>query len=332
MNACPPAAVLQDRFARKIEYVRLSVIDRCDLRCFYCIPKGFHNFAQRVDWLDFTETERIIRIFGELGVNRVRLTGGEPLLRKGVAELAARLAALPGITDLSLSTNGTHLGKYAQSLKNAGISRVNVSLDSLQPERFHEITGGALQPVLDGLRIASAVGLAPIKINMVVMKGRNDDEVVDMVEYCLENNFTLRFIEAMPVGDTGRAANQHYLDLAAVRERLARHYPLLPGIMPGGGPARYARIAGTDLHIGFITPISRHFCETCNRVRLSVEGTLFPCLGQENEVSLRDAMRQGADDEALRQLIRHAIQNKPERHDFQTQPEKIQRVMAQTGG
>ncbi len=196
-------AALIDPFGRRIEYLRLSVTDKCNLRCFYCMPKGFRDFEQPEHWLTFDEIERIIKAFTELGVARVRLTGGEPLLRKNVAELSQRLTALPGLNDLSLSTNAVLLDKQANALQNAGVSRINVSLDSLQAERFKTITGGQLQPVLDGLMAAKQTGFSPIKINMVAMKGINDDEFADMIEFCLEHDFTLRFIETMPMGATG---------------------------------------------------------------------------------------------------------------------------------
>ncbi|MEA3243277.1 MAG: radical SAM protein, partial [Pseudomonadota bacterium] len=195
---------LIDPFGRSIDYVRLSVTDRCDLRCSYCLPKGFRNFEEPEDWLTFDEIERVVGAFGRLGVTRVRITGGEPLVRKNTSELAARLAALPGIEDLSLSTNATRLDKQAVALRKAGISRINVSLDSLQADRFKAITQGKLDKVLGGLTAAKDAGFTPIKINMVVMAGVNDDEVEDMVEFCIENEFTLRFIETMPMGDTGR--------------------------------------------------------------------------------------------------------------------------------
>ena len=323
---------LTDQFGRRIEYVRLSVTDQCDLRCFYCMPKGFRDFEEPAHWLSFDEIERVIRAFGELGVKRVRLTGGEPLVRKGLPGLAARLAALPGIEDLSLSTNATRMGKHAAALKDAGVTRINVSLDTLQPERFRQITGGKLEKVLAGLMAAKAAGFHPIKINMVVMKGVNDDEVEDMVAFCIEHDFTLRFIETMPVGDTGREASSQYVDLQEVKARLARRFELIPGVMPGGGPARYVQVAGTDLRIGFITPISQHFCETCNRVRLAVDGTLYMCLGQEHRFELRPLLRAGIDDDGLREAIAKAIDLKPERHEFREKPDQVIRFMSMTGG
>jgi cyclic pyranopterin phosphate synthase len=323
---------LIDHFGRSIDYVRLSVTDRCDLRCVYCMPKGFKDFEEPAHWLTFAEIERVIAAFARLGTTRVRITGGEPLVRKDLPQLAIRLAALPGVEDLSLSTNATRLAKHAVELHDAGIDRINVSLDTLQPQRFKEITGGKLDKVLDGLMAAKVAGFTPIKINMVVMKDVNDDEVEDMVDFCIEHDFTLRFIETMPIGDTGRAATDRFVDLHTVKARLAQRYELLPGVMPGGGPARYVRVAGTDLRIGFITPISQHFCETCNRVRLSVDGTLYMCLGQEHRFELRPLLREGCSDAELETAILRAIDLKPERHEFNEKPEQVLRFMSMTGG
>ncbi len=323
---------LVDPFGRSIDYLRLSVTDRCDLRCFYCMPKGFDDFEIPEHWLTFDELERVVAAFGRLGVHRIRLTGGEPLVRRGLPQLAARLSNLDGIDDLSLSTNGVQLARHAQTLRRGGVSRLNVSLDSVDPERFHEITGGKLQKVIDGLLAAKDAGFSPIKINMVVMKGVNDQEVEAMVQFCLEHGFTLRFIETMPMGETGRAATDRFLSLDVVRERLSRHFELLPAMMPGGGPARYVQVAGTDLKIGFITPISQHFCETCNRVRLSVDGTLYMCLGQEHNFALRPLLREGISDADLEAAIVQAMALKPHRHEFGEHPEKVVRFMSMTGG
>lgn len=323
---------LIDRLGRKIDYVRLSVTDRCDLRCFYCLPKGFKDFEEPEHWLTFAEIERVIAAFARLGTRRVRITGGEPLVRHDLPTLAMRLATLPGIEDLSLSTNATRLAKHARDLRAAGIRRINVSLDSLDAARFKEITGGKLEKVIGGLLAAKAAGFAPIKINMVVMKGINEDEVESMVDFCIEHGFTLRFIETMPMGDTGRSATDHYVDLQTVKARLAQRFELLPGMMPGGGPARYVQVAGTDLRIGFITPISQHFCATCNRVRLSVDGTLYMCLGQEHRFELRPLLRAGASDADLEVAILQAIDLKPERHEFSEKPGQIVRFMSMTGG
>lgn len=324
---------LSDAFGRSIDYIRLSVTDRCDLRCFYCMPEGFKDFETPEQWLSFDEIERVIAAFGRLGVRRVRITGGEPLVRRGVSELTARLGQLPGIDDLSLSTNAVQLARHAAALRHGGVQRLNVSLDTLNAEKFARITGGGkLQKVIDGLMAAKQVGLTPIKINMVAMKGVNDDEFEAMLEFCMEHGFTLRLIETMPMGDTGRSAQGQYLSLQEVKERLMQRYDLVDAVMDGGGPARYMKPVGSDMKIGFITPMSQHFCETCNRVRLSVDGTLYMCLGQEHNYPLRDLLRDGISDEELEQHIIKAINLKPERHEFSEKPEQSIRFMSMTGG
>ncbi len=333
-------ANLIDPFGRKIEYLRLSVTDRCDLRCFYCMPEGFKDFEEPAHWLTFDEIERVVGVMQEMGLARVRITGGEPLVRKDVDQLARRLKQGAGIADLSLSTNATQLARHARALREGGVDRLNISLDTLRPERFKDITQGRLDKVLDGILTAKAEGFSPIKINMVAMKGVNDDEIGDMLEFCIEHGFTLRLIETMPMGDTGRSATDHYLDLQVVKKQLAERFELIPtidgsidgGLILGGGPARYMRVAGTDTHIGFITPISQHFCETCNRVRLSVDGTLYMCLGQEHNYPLRDLLRRGIPDDELKEALIAAIGLKPERHEFREQPTKIVRFMSMTGG
>jgi len=323
--------MLIDRFGRSIEYLRLSVTDRCDLRCTYCLPEGFKDFEEPEQWLTFDEIERVVGAFTRLGVSRVRLTGGEPLLRGHLPELAARLKRLSGLHDLSLSTNATQLDKHAPALAQAGISRINVSLDSLQAERIEQITGRAVLPkILAGLAAAKHAGFSPIKINMVAMQGVNDDEIDAMVAFCIEQGFVLRLIETMPMGDTGR--NAQHLDLQPVKEKLRAQFGLIEGVMPGGGPARYLQTLDGNFSVGFITPISQHFCETCNRVRLSVDGTLYLCLGQEEKVELRPLLRKGVSDQALEDAILQAIAIKPERHEFREQPAKLIRFMSATGG
>ena len=323
---------LIDRFGRHIDYLRLSVTDRCDLRCSYCMPKGFRDFEEPEHWLTFDELERLIGIFARIGVGRVRITGGEPLLRRNLPELAGRLSALPGLRDLSLSTNATQLDRHADALKQAGISRINVSLDSLKAERFAKICGrDSYSKVMSGLLAAKSAGFAPIKINMVAMKGENDDEIDNMVEFCHEHGFILRLIEAMPMGDTGR--NTQYLDLQPIADRLKHKYGLIEHSTPlGAGPARYLGSADGQFNVGFITPISQHFCATCNRVRLSVDGTLYMCLGQEERYEIRPLLRGGASDAEIETAIRDAIELKPERHEFREQPLKLVRFMSMTGG
>jgi cyclic pyranopterin phosphate synthase len=328
-----PEQNLIDPFGRKIEYVRLSVTDKCNLRCFYCMPKGFKNFENPANRLTFDEIERVIGAFGELGVHRVRLTGGEPLLRKNLARLSSRLSELSGINDLSLSTNATLLESQAEALYSAGIRRINVSLDTLDRDRYADITGGGkLDSVLQGLQRAHQVGFKPIKINMVVMKDTPLDEYQRIMEYCMRYGFTLRFIETMPMGSPGRSGSEQYLSLEKVRQRLDRQYHLVPGLMTGGGPAKYYRINGTDFQIGFITPISQHFCATCNRVRISVDGTLYLCLGQNDKVKIRPLLRAGISDGELKQTIVDAISKKPEKHEFNQKPGQIVRFMSMTGG
>jgi cyclic pyranopterin phosphate synthase len=322
---------LQDRFGRRVEYLRLSVTDRCDLRCTYCIPEGFKGFEEPGHWLSLDEIERVIGAFARMGVSKVRMTGGEPLLRRNLPELVHRLNALDGIEDLSLSTNATQLAKHAATLKQAGISRLNISLDSLQPERFSQIVRrDCLEQVLAGLMAAKDAGFAPIKINMVVMAGVNDDEIDDMVAFCIQHDFTLRMIETMPMGDTGR--NVQYLDLQPIKERLQSRFGLIDGVMAGGGPARYLKSPDGAFTVGFITPLSQHFCDTCNRVRLSVDGTLFLCLGQDESMELRPLLRAGASDQELDEAIRSAIELKPHRHEFREKPGQVVRFMSLTGG
>lgn len=322
---------LVDPFGRTIEYLRLSMTDRCDLRCRYCMPPGFEDYEEPADWLTFDEIERVVRTFARLGVHRVRLTGGEPLLRRNLPDLAARLHAITGIDDLSLSTNATQLARHARALRQAGVTRLNVSLDSLKRERVRSLNGrDVLNDVLAGLAAAQAEGFALIKINMVVVGGVNDDEIETMAGFCRDQGFVLRLIEPMPIGDSGRASTG--TTLQGMRERLQARFNLVDAVVPGGGPARYLRSRDGNMRIGFITPISQHFCATCNRVRLSVDGTLYLCLGQNDKVALRPLLRSAAPDAALEAALLAAIARKPERHEFREAPRKIVRIMAQTGG
>jgi len=330
MNHVSPPLI--DRFGRSIEYVRLSVTDRCDMKCSYCLPKTFKGYQEPKDWLTFDEIERVIGAFGRLGTSRVRLTGGEPLLRRNLPELAARLSALPGIRDLSLSTNGTQLPKHAKALRAAGVTRLNISLDSLSRECITQITGrDSIDDVMAGLDAAQDAGFSPIKLNMVVMPGVNEHEVEAMTEFCINRGFILRMIETMPMGSTGLASS--YAPLGPIVDRLRARFDLIPEIKQmGGGPARYWRTRDGRGQIGVITPISQHFCETCNRVRVAVDGTIYLCLGQEEKVELRPLLRGGISDAELEQTLRDAIELKPEKHEFREAPTKIIRFMSQTGG
>ncbi|MDC7700239.1 GTP 3',8-cyclase MoaA [Vogesella indigofera] len=324
--------MLSDRFGRTIDYLRISVTDRCDLRCTYCIPKGFKGFEEPSNWLTFDEITRVVAAFSRMGTRRFRLTGGEPLLRRNLPALAASLSALDGVDDLSLTTNATQLSLQAQSLRDAGVNRINVSLDSLRDDCVSRITGSdCLDKVLGGLASASQVGFDSIKINMVPMQGVNDGDIEAMVAFCIEHGFILRLIEAMPMGSTG----QHTagLDLQKLLAQLQPRFGLLPSDKPlGGGPARYWRTPDGRFTLGLITPISQHFCASCNRVRLSVDGTLYMCLGQEERFELRPLLRAGCSDAELEAAIRDAIELKPEKHEFLEQPTRIVRFMSMTGG
>jgi len=321
---------LIDRFGRRIEYLRLSVTDRCDLRCAYCIPEGFKGFEEPDHWLTFDEIERLLGLFASLGLKRLRLTGGEPLLRRNIVGLVERVAALPGIEDISVSTNATQLAGMAVELKRAGVTRLNVSLDSLRPKGVEKINGrDALVKILAGLEAGREAGFAPIKVNMVVMR-ENADEVDDVVSYCMQRGFILRLIELMPMGDTARKMG--YVDLQPIKARLQKHFGLIDTVISGGGPARYLGSLDGQFTVGFITPISQHFCATCNRVRLTVDGILHLCLGQEDRVDFRAIMRAGASDAEIISTIRTAIEMKPERHEFIEAPQKLVRFMSMTGG
>ncbi len=322
---------LTDRFGRRIEYLRLSVTDRCDLRCAYCMPSHFSGYEEPEHWLSFDEIERLVSLFARIGLRRVRLTGGEPLMRNGLASLVRRIKGIREVDDLSLSTNGTQLRKHAQALRDAGVDRLNVSLDTLQPSRFSEITRrDALADVLAGLATAREIGFAPIKINMVWLAGINDDELEAMVDFCRRGQFILRLIETMPMGDTARQSQ--YASLQPLIASLKDRFGLIDGLIPGGGPARYLVSPDGQFNLGFITLMSQHFCATCNRVRLTVDGILHLCLGQEDRLDLRSLMRSGESDASLIAAIQAAIDRKPERHEFTERPEKIIRVMSSTGG
>jgi cyclic pyranopterin phosphate synthase len=325
------ATDLVDPFGRRIEYLRLSVTDRCDLRCSYCIPKGFKDFEEPPNWLRFDETVRLVSTMAQLGLRKVRITGGEPLVRKNLPDLVARLKAVAGIEDLSLSTNATRLSQHAEELRVAGVDRLNISLDTLDPTRFAQITGrDCLLQVLEGLEVAHSLGFAPIKINMVMMNETSEAELDRMVDYCMQRGFVLRLIEVMPMGDTGR--NTGFVDLQPIKRRLQERFSLVDGVVPGGGPARYLQSRDGTFSLGFITPLSQHFCATCNRVRLAVDGTMYLCLGNEHRYAFRDLLRNGVSDDRLVDAVYEALAQKPERHEFREVPEKIVRFMSHTGG
>lgn len=322
---------LLDGCGRTIEYLRLSVTDRCDLRCTYCIPPGFRNFVAPSDWLTFDEIERVVGLLARAGLKKVRLTGGEPLTRPGLSELAQRLQRIPGVDDLSLSTNGTRLAEQADSLRQAGIARINVSLDTLDAGRFRQITGrDALADVLNGLECAREAGFTPIKINMVAMGGVNDDEIDAMVEYCAEHGFVLRLIETMPLGKAGSSVR--HVNLQPVKQHLQSRYGLIDGVVPGGGPAKYLVSPDGRFNIGFITPLSQHFCASCNRIRLSADGKLYTCLDGQASLDVGALIRAGATEADLMAALTDALQSKPAQHNFDVPRPGENRVMAAIGG
>lgn len=320
--------MLIDGFGRHIHYLRLSVTDRCDLRCTYCMPDGFQSDDEPREWLTFDELERLAGIFVREGIERIRLTGGEPLLRRNLSDLAGRIARLPGLKDLSLSTNGSQLSKYAEKLRQSGLNRLNVSLDSLDPARVQAISQrDVLAQVLEGLEVAKRLNFTQIKINMVVLPDTSEEDIDAMAAYCAENRFILRLIETMPVGQ-----RQGFVDLQPIMQRLRARFRLIDGLVAGGGPARYLVSADGRFKIGFITALSQHFCETCNRIRLTANGTLHLCLGRNEDVDFRALMRSGASDEEIAQALHHSLGRKPERHDFRNETVHVLRMMSATGG
>lgn len=322
---------LLDGCGRTVEYLRLSVTDRCDLRCTYCLPSGYKSFVASSNLLTFDEIELVVGLLARTGLKKVRLTGGEPLVRPGLSDLALRLGRIPGLDDLSLSTNGTRLSELADSLRQAGIARINVSLDTLDAARFRQISGrDALANVLDGLEVARAAGFSPVKINMVVMGGVNDDEIDLMVEYCAERGFVLRLIETMPLGKAGLSVC--HVNLQPVKQRLQKRYGLIDGVVPGGGPAKYLVSTDGQFNIGFITPLSQHFCAACNRIRLSADGKLYTCLDGQASLDVGALIRAGASEAELISALVHALQSKPAGHDFNIAGGREHRVMAAIGG
>lgn len=336
MNASPEG--LTDAFGRTIRYLRLSVTDRCNFRCHYCRPPHGLDLAEPEELLTIEELIRLGRIFTQLGIGKIRITGGEPLLRRNLVKLVQALHAMPGLVDLSLSTNASGLVELARPLKQAGVQRLNISLDSLQPSTFAEITrGGDVHEVLAGIDAAIDAGFHPVKVNMVVMGSINDTEIPDMVSYARRKGLILRFIETMPVGPSGESAMGSFVPMEGILGRIRERFPgeMLPTGQPsaGAGPARYFRVAGIGADVGIISALSQHFCETCNRVRLSSRGALVLCLGQSDRVELRGLLRSGMGDEAIKRVIKEAVERKPKRHGFdQQRPEKVEHRMVALGG
>jgi cyclic pyranopterin phosphate synthase len=327
MNAAPQPiqigkdatrAPLIDPFARQISYLRVSVTDRCDFRCVYCMSEDM-SFLPKADLLSLEELDRVCSAFISRGVKKLRLTGGEPLVRRGIMTLFESLSRhlrSGALEELTLTTNGSQLAKYAAELKEHGVRRINVSLDTLDPDKFRAITRwGDLARVLAGIDAAQAAGLQ-VKINAVALKGVNEDEIAEMMAWSHDRGMDLTLIEVMPLGDVGETRLDQYLPLSMVRSRLAERFTLDEIDYRTGGPARYVRVAETGGRLGFITPLTHNFCESCNRVRLTCTGTLFMCLGQEDAADLRSPLRASESDDALHAAIEAAIAHKPKGHDF----------------
>ena len=341
MTTVPPTtpAPLVDPFGRTVSYLRVSVTDRCDLRCVYCMAEDM-SFLPKAEVLTLEEIDRVCSAFVKLGTRKLRLTGGEPLVRKGIHELIhslGRHVKAGDLDELTLTTNGTMLFKYAGDLMDAGVRRINVSLDTLDAHKFQAITRwGRLDKVLGGLAAAKEAGLK-VKINTVALKGVNDDEFHRLVAWCGEEGFDLTFIEVMPMGEIGDTARlDQYLPLSMVRAELDKRWTLNEIDYRTGGPARYVRVEETGQRIGFITPLTHNFCESCNRVRLTCTGTLYMCLGQEDAADLRTPLRLSDDDELLVGAVRDAIARKPKGHDFiidrRHKGPAVPRHMSVTGG
>lgn len=325
---------LVDQFGREVNYVRMSVTDRCDFRCVYCMAEEM-TFLPKSSILTLEEIERIAAAFVDLGVTKIRLTGGEPLIRQNVLSLFQNLGKLPGLKDLVTTTNGSKLNKLAQPLKDAGVKRINISLDSLNAERFQQLTRhGKLDTVIEGIDAAREAGFEQIKLNAVIIKGRNDDEVIDLVNFAKEKAIDLSFIEEMPLGViTEHNRGESLCTSDEVREIIQQRYELIPDTFKTAGPSKYYRLTDSDSRIGFISPHSHNFCGDCNRVRVTVEGRLLLCLGNEHSVDLREPLRNGCSDEELKSIITDSMKIKPKSHEFDVQEEpQILRFMNTTGG
>jgi len=327
-----------DPFGRHITYLRVSVTDRCDFRCVYCMPDEM-TFLPREEVLTLEELDRACSAFVEKGVKKIRLTGGEPLARRNIMSLIRNLSRhldSGDLKELTLTTNGSQLEKYAGELADCGIKRINVSLDTLDPVKFKDITRrGDLDKVLAGLEMARSHNLK-IKINAVAVRGFNEDEINQLVRWSGDNGFDLTFIETMPLGDIGGCRSTQYLPLTEIRDNLEQHWTLTDDDLNTGGPSRYVMVGETGQRVGFISPLSHNFCSSCNRVRLTCTGTLYMCLGQDDQVDLRTPLRASESNDLLNAAIENAINHKPKSHEFVIEPDKggpaLARHMSTTGG
>ncbi|HCR96511.1 MAG: GTP 3',8-cyclase MoaA [Halomonas sp.] len=326
---------LIDDFGRRVSYVRISVTDRCDFRCVYCMSEEM-TFLPRAQVLTLEEISMVAQAFTELGVEKIRLTGGEPLVRRDIEQLVDDIGQLPGLSDFTMTTNGASLRKHAQRLYAGGLRRLNISLDSLDPERFKKLTRtGDLTRVIDGIHAAKEAGFTRIKLNAVILKGRNDDEVLDLVDFARDEGLDISFIEEMPLGDVSdHSRAETFYSSDDVQALIEKRYTLTPTTETTPGPSRYFKMADSDSRVGFISPHSHNFCDTCNRVRVTVEGRLLLCLGNEHSVDLRAVLRRYPGDmPRLKEAIVNALPLKPERHHFTTDGDiQVVRFMNMTGG
>ena len=329
--------MLIDSFERKISYLRVSVTDRCDFRCTYCMSEDM-DFLPKKDVLSLEELDRLCNTFIDLGVKKLRITGGEPLVRKNIMELFKNLGKKlgKGLEELTLTTNGSQLDRYAQDLLNVGVRRINISLDSLNKKKFKNITrNGDFDRVIKGISAAKKAGLK-IKINTVALKGVNDDEILKLVNWCGENKFSLTFIEVMPMGEIGEKRIDQYMPLTEVRNIIQKKYSISEDSFRTAGPARYVHCHETDQKIGFITPHTHNFCELCNRVRITCTGEMYMCLGQQDKADLKTPLRKSENNQLLKEVIYEAISRKPKGHDFIIDREEnenfVPRNMNVTGG
>ena len=329
--------MLIDSFQRKISYIRVSVTDRCDFRCVYCMSEDM-EFLPKKDVLSLEELDRLCNTFIDLGVKKLRITGGEPLVRKNIMQLFSNLGKKigHGLEELTLTTNGSQLARYAKDLFDNGVKRINVSLDSLDKNKFKKITRiGDFDKVVKGIMAAKNAGLK-IKINTVALKGINDNEILDLVKWCGENKFALTFIEVMPMGEIGEKRIDQYMPLTEVRSLIKTRYSIADDPLKTGGPAKYVHCRETNQKIGFITPLTHNFCETCNRVRITCTGKMYMCLGQEDKEDLKIPLRESENNDLLKKVIYKAILRKPKGHDFVIERKKddkfVPRHMNVTGG
>ena len=329
--------MLIDPFKRKISYVRVSVTDRCDFRCTYCMSEDM-EFLPKRDVLSLEELDRLCSTFIDLGVKKLRITGGEPLVRKNIMQLFSNLGKKlgQGLEELTLTTNGSQLDRYAKDLFDNGVRRINVSLDSLEKKKFKNITRiGDLDKVINGIMVAKKAGLK-IKINTVALKGINNNEILNLVNWCGENKFALTFIEVMPMGEIGEKRADQYMPLTEVKSLIQTRYSLTEDSLRTGGPARYVHCHETDQKIGFITPHTHNFCELCNRVRITCTGEMYMCLGQQDKADLKTPLRKSENNQSLKDVIYEAISRKPKGHDFVIERKEneqfVPRHMNVTGG